>query len=252
VIPDYIANTFGGYHGWKEIHFTAAELLALNPGLQTAAVEGDHGETHPALTLDTPLAAGQTVTIRPELLGVEATTFKNQLFTVAPFVRGAATDLNLTLSYAIFAFCQIQNFGLSTLGPDYLQKFVNLRAIGSIPTRGPLAAIDFVAGLFEIVSELGKIVSLSFRLFGALFAGSILFAVFLFLFGSILPAVILALELIVGGAQAAVFAILTLIFCSQAMVSHAHDDHDHHDEVGEGHANVHDGGHGQPAQGVSA
>jgi len=124
---------------------------------------------------------------------------------------------------------------VSTLGLDYFQKFINLRAIGSIPTRGPLAAIDFVAGLFEIVSEFGKIISLSFRLFGALFAGSILFAVFLFLFGSILPAVILALELIVGGAQAAVFAILTLIFCSQAMVSHAHEDHDHGHDDAHGH-----------------
>lgn len=256
VVPAYISETFEGYEGWKHVEFTADEILALNSGLKTAAVEDSHGEkSAPELTVTTPLEPGQTVTVRPELLGAEATTFKNQLFTVAPFVRGAATDLNLTLALALFSFCLIQYFGLSTLGPNYLQKFVNLRAIGDIANR-PLGAIDFVAGLFEIVSELGKIISLSFRLFGALFAGSILFAVFLFLFGSILPAVILMLEVIVGGAQAAVFAILTLIFCSQAMVSHGHDDHGHghdeHDEVGEAGVNVYDGGHGQQAHGVSA
>jgi F-type H+-transporting ATPase subunit a len=88
--------------------------------------------------------------------------------------------------------------------------------------------IDFVVGLFEIVSELGKVISLAFRLFGALFAGSVLYAVILFLVGTTIPALILGLEIIVGGAQAAVFAILTLIFSAQAMISHHHDDdHDH-------------------------
>ncbi len=252
VLSPYIAETFHGYEGWKPVEFTGAQLLALNSGAKPAPVVDAEGhETTPVLTADTPLVAGQTLTVRNELLGEQATTFKHQLFTVAPFVRGAATDLNLTLSLALFAFCLIQYFGISTLGPNYFQKFINLRALGELNTR-PLGVIDFVAGLFEIVSELGKIISLSFRLFGALFAGSILFAVFLFLFGAIIPAVILLLELIVGGAQAGVFAILTLIFSAQAMVSHGHDDHGHddgeHDEVGD----AHDGGHGQPAQGVSA
>jgi F0F1-type ATP synthase membrane subunit a len=253
----YVAETFGGYESWKPVEFTGAELLELNAGAVVAPVENEEGHSEtPALTADTPLKAGQTITVRNELLGKEATTFRNQLFTVAPFIRGAATDLNLTLGLAIFAFCLIQYFGLSTLGPNYLQKFVNINALGNAGTR-PLGIVDFVAGIFEIVSELGKIISLSFRLFGALFAGSILFAVFLFLFGTFIPVAILFLEIIVGGAQAAVFAILTLIFTAQAMVSHAHDDHDgdghhEHDEVGDAHVNVHDGGHGQQAQGVSA
>ncbi|MCU0512599.1 MAG: F0F1 ATP synthase subunit A, partial [Anaerolineae bacterium] len=211
------------YEGWKEFKVTADDVLALNSGL--TAEEAHEGE---ALTVDTPLAAGQTVLVREELLGENATTMHNQLYTVAPFVRGLATDLNVTLGMAIFAFLLIQYFGISELGLNYFQKFVNVAAIGGIAKR-PLGAIDFVAGLFEIVSELGKIVSLSFRLFGAIFAGSILFAVFLFLFGTIAPGVILLLEIIVGGAQAGVFAILTLIFCAQAMVSHAHDDEHGHE-----------------------
>jgi len=248
----YITETFEGYHGWAPVEFHAEDLLALNAGAAAAPLTDAEGHTTtPALTSETVLKPGQTITVRNELLGYEATTFRNQLFTVAPFVRGAATDLNLTLGLAIFSFCLIQYFGLSTLGPNYLQKFVNINALGNAGTR-PLGIVDFVAGIFEIVSELGKIISLSFRLFGALFAGSILFAVFLFLFGTFIPVAILFLEIIVGGAQAAVFAILTLIFTAQAMVSHAHDDHDHHDEVGDAHVDEHDGGHGQPAHGVSA
>lgn len=248
----YITETFEGYHGWQPVEFHAEDLLALNAGAVVAPVtDGEGHTTTPALTAETALKPGQTITVRNELLGAEATTFRNQLFTVAPFVRGAATDLNLTLGLAIFSFCLIQYFGLSTLGPNYLQKFVNINALGNAGTR-PLGIVDFVAGIFEIVSELGKIISLSFRLFGALFAGSILFAVFLFLFGTFIPVAILFLEIIVGGAQAAVFAILTLIFTAQAMVSHAHDDHDHHDDVGDADVHEHDGGHGQQAQGVSA
>lgn len=248
----YISSeTFGGYTSWKHVEFTGEQLLALNAGAALAPVENEAEAESGVLTADALLRPGQTITVREELLGIDATTFRNQLFTVAPFVRGAATDLNLTLGLAIFSFCLIQYFGLSTLGPNYLQKFVNINALGNAGTR-PLGIVDFVAGIFEIVSELGKIVSLSFRLFGALFAGSILFAVFLFLFGTFIPVAILFLEIIVGGAQAAVFAILTLIFTAQAMVSHAHDDHDHHDEVGEAGVHEHDGSHGQPAQGVSA
>lgn len=247
------------YASWKEVSFTADGLLALNPDLKlgTAPAEGeagDHSEAAPAegeaaatetdaahseadaahstLTVDAPLAAGQTVLLRNEIIGGEASTFHNQLFTVAPFVRGVATDLNLTLGLAIMAVIVIQAFGISELGLGYFQKFINVNAIGNISKR-PLGAIDFVVGLFEIVSELGKIVSLAFRLFGALFAGSVLYAVILFLVGTTIPGIILLLEIIVGGAQAGVFALLTLIFSAQAMISHHHDDDEH------GHAEAH-------------
>lgn len=150
-------------------------------------------------------------------------------FVVTPFVRAAATDLNVTLGLAIVAFIFIQYFGLSTLGPDYLQKFVNLRALGELQKR-PLGAIDFVVGLFEIISEFAKVISLAFRLFGNIFAGQVLLFVMAFLVATVLPSVFYLLETIVGFAQASVFAVLTLIFSAQAMVSHHHDDeHDHAD-----------------------
>lgn len=215
------------YTGWRTVDFSMEEVLALNPNLE---FEGEEG----AEAGEPVLVPGQQVTLREELIGAEASTRDNQLYHVTPWVRGAATDLNLTLGLALMSFVLIQAFGISELGLNYFQKFVNVHAIGTLGQR-PLGAIDFIAGLFEIVSEIGKIISLSFRLFGAIFAGGLLYAVFLFLFGTTIPVVILLLEVIVGAAQAGVFAILTLIFSAQAMVSHHGDDHDHGHEAHEAH-----------------
>lgn len=252
------------YQGWAELSFTVDGVLANNPdakfavahteekaegeaahkyladGEATPAPEGTHSETtaetHSEAATDVAgaLEAGQTLVIRPELLGYDATTLQNQLFMVTPFVRGMTTDLSFTLGMAIMAFLVIQAFGISELGLGYFQKFINVNALGNLGKR-PLGAIDFIVGIFEIVSEFGKIISLSFRLFGALFAGTVLFAVIMFLVGTTIPAIILLLEFIVGTAQAGVFAILTLIFSAQAMVSHHHDDEHHDGEHAEAH-----------------
>ncbi|MAU08952.1 MAG: hypothetical protein CL607_03960 [Anaerolineaceae bacterium] len=207
------------------------EAAADGETAEGEAAADDHAEEPvveetAAITATTELEPGQTLIVREQLLGAEATTFQNQLFTVAPFVRGVSTDLSFTVGLALLAFVAIQAFGVSELGINYFQKFINVHALGNIAKR-PLGAIDFVVGLFEIISEFGKIISLSFRLFGALFAGSVLFVVIMFLVGTTVPVIILALELIVGLAQAGVFAILTMLFCAQAMVAHVHDDEDH-------------------------
>ncbi|MEM9954401.1 MAG: F0F1 ATP synthase subunit A [Chloroflexota bacterium] len=149
-------------------------------------------------------------------------------FVVTPFVRPAATDLNLTLGLSIVSFVFIQYFGLSALGTGYLQKFINLHALGNVH-KNPIGGVDFVVGLFEIVSEFAKVISLAFRLFGNIFAGMVVIFVTHFLVATGLPIIFYGLETIIGFAQAAVFAVLTLIFCAQAMVSHHHDDD--HDEA---------------------
>ncbi|MEO0598422.1 MAG: F0F1 ATP synthase subunit A, partial [Chloroflexota bacterium] len=101
-------------------------------------------------------------------------------------------------------------------------------ALGNIQ-KNPIGGVDFLVGLFEIVSEFAKVISLAFRLFGNIFAGMVLIFVMHFLVATGLPAIFFGLESIIGFAQAAVFAVLTLIFCAQAMVSHHHDDdHDEH------------------------
>ena len=148
------------------------------------------------------------------------------VFAVTPAVRGASTDLNLTIGLALISVIAIQAFGVAAQGPAYFQKFINLHALGTIQKK-PLGAIDFIVGLFEIISELGKIISLAFRLFGNMFAGAILLAVMSFLVAALLPMVFYGLELIVTSIQAYVFAILTIVFCAQAMEGHASDDHEH-------------------------
>ncbi len=160
------------------------------------------------------------------------------VFAVTPYVRGATTDLNLTLALAFIAVVAIQVFGTISLGPNYWQKYINLRALGNLQKR-PLGAVDFIVGLFEIISELGKLISLSFRLFGNMFAGGILLAVMAFLIALILPTIFIGLEVIVTSIQALVFAILTLVFSAQAMEGHGDGEHDDH-STDEGDAEHHE------------
>jgi len=150
------------------------------------------------------------------------------IFHITPFFRGPATDLSLTFALAILSMVLVQAYGVAALGPAYFEKFVNISALGNLGKR-PLGAIDFIVGLIEIISEIGKIVSLAFRLFGNLFAGGVALMAISFLVAVIVPGIILGLEIIIGTVQALVFAVLTLVFSAQAMESHAHDDDHGHD-----------------------
>lgn len=154
------------------------------------------------------------------------------IFVVTPYVRGASTDLNLTIGLALVAVIAIQIFGVIALGPNYFQKYINLRALGNLGKK-PLGAIDFIVGLIEIISEIGKIISLAFRLFGNMFAGGILLIVMAFLVAMIVPMVFIGLELIITTIQAYVFAVLTLVFSAQAMEHHGDHDEEEHDHLSE-------------------
>ena len=71
-------------------------------------------------------------------------------------------------------------------------------------------------GLLEIISEIAKMVSLSLRLFGNIFAGEVLLTVMAGLVAVLVPLPFMALELIVGLIQAMVFAMLTLVYLTVA------------------------------------
>ncbi len=132
-----------------------------------------------------------------------------------PLFRGPTADLNTTLALALVAFGAIQFFGLSIVGAGYLKKFVDLRS-----------PIFFFVGILEIVSDISKILSFAFRLFGNIFAGEVLLAVMAFLLPFLLPVPFYAMELFVGVIQGLVFAMLTSVFINIA-VSHAHEEHPH-------------------------
>jgi F-type H+-transporting ATPase subunit a len=145
-----------------------------------------------------------------------------------PWLRPPATDLNLTLAMALVSVVATQFFGFAILGAkDQLSKYFNFRAL----KRGPMGIVDFVVGLLEIVSELGRLVSFSFRLFGNIFAGSVLLAVFAFLLPVVSGILFIPFEIFVGAIQAFVFGFLTLVFMEVGTISHSHAESGTHEET---------------------
>jgi F-type H+-transporting ATPase subunit a len=143
-------------------------------------------------------------------LGINEVTEHGTVF--VPLFRSAMSDLNFTLILAVAAVFMVQVFGIMALGfIKYAHKFfVN-------PFK------DFIGsfvGILELFSEISKMISFSFRLFGNIFAGEVLLIIISTLapYGAPLP--FLGLEIFVGLVQALVFAMLTLVFIQIATVDH--------------------------------
>jgi F-type H+-transporting ATPase subunit a len=79
--------------------------------------------------------------------------------------------------------------------------------------------------MLEGVSEIARLISFTFRLFGNMFAGEILIFVMMFLIPLGLAVPFYGLELFVGFIQAIIFAVLTLMFAVIAVTAHGHDEH---------------------------
>lgn len=139
-----------------------------------------------------------------------------------PFLRSASADLNATLAIALISVFGTQLFGIITLGFfKHANKYVN---IGSLIKQFSFQnVIMFFVGLLELVSEVAKVVSFSFRLFGNVFAGEVLLIVVASLVPFIAPLPFLFLEIFVGFVQALVFSLLTLVFLTITTADHAHD-----------------------------
>lgn len=134
-----------------------------------------------------------------------------------PFLRTSNSDINMTLAIAIISVIATQVFGIAALGFfRYWNKFI------VNPLKDP---IGFFVGILELISEVAKLVSFSFRLFGNIFAGEILLVVIGFLVPFLAPLPFMALELFVGFVQALVFALLTLVFMKIAVTSHHEESH---------------------------
>ena len=142
-----------------------------------------------------------------------------------PFVRVVSTDLNFTVALALVAVFMVQVVGIRAQGGGYFLKFWNTKTMFSKPIFG---VVDFGVGILELVSEFSKILSFAFRLFGNIFAGSVL----LFVIGSLVPvfaqSVFYLLEFFVGLIQAVVFGMLTMVFMAQATQGHGGE---HHEEA---------------------
>src|SRR3990167_8018114 len=143
--------------------------------------------------------------------GVGSLLIKNGAHTV-PIFRSPAADLNFTLAFAVISVIVTNVLGAMAVGVlPHLSKFINLRD-----------PISFFIGILEIVSEIAKIISLSFRLFGNVFAGEVLLTIIFFLAPYFIPLPFLILELFVGLIQAFLFAMLTLVSISLHTAVHEH------------------------------
>ncbi len=141
---------------------------------------------------------------------------------LVPILRAPTADLNMTLALALVTFTTVQVLGIRAHGVGG-----RLKHMADPPFIFPI----------ELVSEFGRIISLSARLFGNVFAGEVLLAVMYALANAVkiaivpllVPVIFIFLELLFGTIQALVFALLTAIYITMA----AADSH----EAGEaGHA----------------
>jgi F-type H+-transporting ATPase subunit a len=160
-----------------------------------------------------------------------------------PLIRSGTADINGTLPLAILSVVGANLFGVISIGLwKTFNKYVNLKALGSIFTKirkDPMilmtAPIMFAVGFLELVGEFAKVASLSFRLFGNVFAGEVLLASMGAIIAYLLPTPFLLLEVFVGVIQAFIFAILTLVYYTISAQDH---DEEHGDEHASKHAHA--------------
>lgn len=118
-----------------------------------------------------------------------------------PILRAATSDLNTTLGLALVSAFATHILAIQATGiKDYLGRYFSFNPI------------FLFVGLLEIVSEITKVISLSFRLFGNIFAGEVVLLTTAGIFAFLFPIPFLLLEIIVGLVQALVFSMLTMTF----------------------------------------
>ncbi len=149
-----------------------------------------------------------------------------------PLFRPANTDLNMTIAMAVFAVAASHVLGIFAIGfYKYVNKFVMVdKLFNGIKSLNPIkfltAFVEFFVGILETVSEFAKILSLSLRLFGNIFAGEVLLTVIAGLIAYLAPLPFMGLEILVGAVQAVVFSMLALVYLTMA----AQEPHGEHEE----------------------
>ncbi len=140
---------------------------------------------------------------------------------VIPIVRPASADLNFTLGLAIVSFVMFVYWGIKANGArGYLKELLG-EPLYMAPLMFPI----------NLISEFSRLISLSMRLFGNVFAGEVLLATMIALAPILIPAVFLGLEILFGFVQALVFALLAMTYIATAIAEH--DSADHDDDHGE-------------------
>jgi F-type H+-transporting ATPase subunit a len=133
--------------------------------------------------------------------------------TIIPFFRPATSDLNTTLGLALISLAATHFMSIKTTGiKDYLGRFISLNPI------------NLYIGVLELIGEVTKIISLSFRLFGNIFAGEVVLGTVSTIFAFLFPLPFMMLEVVVGLVQALVFSMLTMAFMAVLTTPHHHEE----------------------------
>lgn len=206
-----------------------AEPLVIEPNDEGAAAqvclivcESQIGGNEPMAVPTTVNTAHIGFVLRLEEKGIDGATVGH----IFPFFRAIATDVNLPLALALWSLIMVQFWGVKGVGLG--ANFGKYIGVGShVVVKGPMGVF---VGVLEIISEIGRVVSFTFRLFGNIFAGEVVLFISMFLVAFIVPSVFFGLEIFVGFIQAFVFAMLTLVFAGAAVAGH--DDHDEESEGG--------------------
>lgn len=143
-------------------------------------------------------------------IGVHELKKGEQVF--VPLLRSGNADLNTTLALAIITVISVQIFGIIAIGLfKYSKKYINF--------GNPL---KLFIGILELISEISRIISFSFRLFGNVFAGEVLLTVIAVIMPYVVPLPFFGLELFVGFIQALVFSMLAIVFIKTAITAEEH------------------------------
>jgi F-type H+-transporting ATPase subunit a len=185
------------------IFFLIANVLALVPGV------GSIGICEPAAA-----EAAQTAAATSVFSGLPGYCGAGNV--IVPWLRAPAADLNVTFAFSLVAVFSIELFGVQALGLSYFSRFFNLKE----------GALGLFVSIIELISEISRIVSFAFRIFGNIFGGEVILVVMSFLLGYVLPLPFYGFELFVAFIQSVIFAVLTLVFMSNAVAAHGgHEDH---------------------------
>jgi F-type H+-transporting ATPase subunit a len=132
-----------------------------------------------------------------------------------PLLRGANADVNLTLGMALVFFACWIVWGLRELGPiGFVKELFGPKGESAGPLRVLLIVVFLAAGCLEVISILFRPISLSFRLYGNIFAGETMLETMARVprIGWLVQIPFYFLELLVGLVQALVFTLLTAVF----------------------------------------
>lgn len=143
-------------------------------------------------------------------------------FNSIPLFRTPTNDFNMTFSVALAVVVITQIASINEFGVmGHVNKFIKIKEVimgfRHGIRSGLMTLIDFAIGLLDIISEIAKVMSLSLRLFGNMYAGEVLAAILLGAFALAIPTVWTAMNVLVGVLQALVFGALTAAYYSLAI-----------------------------------